>query len=75
MNEHKEKLSSESVQKVQDQIQQLREIVLKAQAGEEVSPEELKQKTEELQNEAINLFKDLYKDGGESSGSSEQPKN
>lgn len=75
LNEHKEKLSSESVQKVQDQIQQLREIVLKAQAGEEVSPEELKQKTEELQNEAINLFKDLYKDGGESSGSSEQPKN
>ena len=53
----------------------MREIVLKAQAGEEVSPEELKQKTEELQNEAINLFKDLYKDGGESSGSSEQPKN
>ena len=48
---------------------------LEAQAGEEVSPEELKQKTEELQNEAINLFKDLYKDGGESSGSSEQPKN
>ena len=47
---------------------------MKAQAGEEVSPEELKQKTEELQNEAINLFKDLYKDGGESSGSSDQPK-
>lgn len=73
LNEHKEKLSSEAVEKVQNQIQELRQIVLKAQAGEEVSPEELKQKTEELQNEAINVFKDLYKDGGESSG--EQPKN
>ena len=59
LNEHKEKLSSESVQKVQDQIQQLREIVLKAQAGEEVSPEELKQKTEELQNRSHQPFQRL----------------
>ena len=56
MNEHKENCRISS--KVQDQIQQLREIVLK---GEEVSPEELKQKTEELQNEAINLFKDVQR--------------
>ncbi|EMG47221.1 Heat shock protein [Candida maltosa Xu316] len=75
LNEHKEKLSSEAVEKVQTLITDLRQIVLKAQAGEEVSPEELKQKTEELQNEAINTFKDLYKDSGDSSSSSEPPKN
>ena len=78
LNEHKEKLSTEAVDKIKESIAKLREIVLKAQAGEEVVAEELKQKTEELQNEAINLFKDLYKDGGDSSSSSsssEEPKN
>ncbi|KAG7661438.1 SSC1 [[Candida] subhashii] len=78
LNEYKDKLSPEATEKVKEQITQLREIVLKAQAGEEVAPEELKTKTEELQNEAMNLFKDLYKDTGSSSGSSgseEPPKN
>ncbi|KAG5421650.1 SSC1 [Candida metapsilosis] len=74
LNEHKEKLSSEAVEKVKDQIAKLREIVLKAQAGEEVIAEELKTKTEELQNAAIELFKDLYKDSGEQSSSSEEKK-
>ena len=70
MNEHKEKLSTEAVDKVKEHIERLREIVLKAQAGEEVVAEDLK--AEELQNAAIDLFKDLYKDGGEQSSSEEK---
>ncbi|KAI5961532.1 SSC1 [Candida theae] len=72
LNEHKEKLSTEAVDKVKEQIEKLREIVLKAQAGEEVIAEDLKSKTEELQTAAIDLFKDLYKDGGEQSSSEEK---
>lgn len=72
LNEHKEKLSTEAVDKVKEHIERLREIVLKAQAGEEVIAEDLKAKTEELQNAAIDLFKDLYKDGGEQSSSEEK---
>ncbi|CAD1809819.1 chaperone protein DnaK [Candida parapsilosis] len=72
LNEHKEKLSTEAVDKVKEHIERLREIVLKAQAGEEVVAEDLKAKTEELQNAAIDLFKDLYKDGGEQSSSEEK---
>ncbi|KAI5969476.1 SSC1 [Candida margitis] len=72
LNEHKEKLSTEAVDKVKEYIERLREIVLKAQAGEEVAAEDLKAKTEELQNAAIDLFKDLYKDGGEQSSSEEK---
>ncbi|KAI3406330.1 SSC1 [Candida oxycetoniae] len=81
LEEHKEKLSSEAVEHIKETITKLREVVLKAQAGEEVAAEELKQKTEELQNEAINLFKDLYKEGDSSSSSSssssgsDEPKN
>ncbi|EGW32990.1 uncharacterized protein SPAPADRAFT_60315 [Spathaspora passalidarum NRRL Y-27907] len=72
LNEFKDKLSEEATTKVKQLITELREVVLKAQAGEEVSPEELKTKTEELQNESMNVFKDLYKDAG---SSSEEPKN
>ncbi|KAI5966432.1 SSC1 [Candida pseudojiufengensis] len=74
LNEHKEKLSTEAVDKVKEQISKLREIVLKAQSGEEVVADELKSATEKLQADAIDLFKDLYKDSS-SSSSEEPPKN
>ncbi|RLV93371.1 Heat shock protein SSC1 mitochondrial [Spathaspora sp. JA1] len=75
LNEFKEKLSTEATEKVKQLISELREVILKAQAGEEVSPEELKTKTEELQNESMNVFKDLYKDAGSGSSEQEPPKN
>ena len=74
LTEFKDKVDAADAEKVREQITQLREIVLKAQAGEEVDSAELKAKTEELQNESLKVFEKLYKNN-EGSSSSEEPKN
>ncbi|CAN3353885.1 import motor subunit, mitochondrial [Diutina catenulata] len=78
LNEFKDKVETADADKVKDLITQLREVVLKAQAGEDADPAELKAKTEELQNESLKVFEKLYKQDGSSdsqSGSGEEPKN
>ncbi|XYA00796.1 Hsp70 ATPase ssc1 [Meyerozyma guilliermondii] len=78
LNEFKDKIESADADKLRAQIGSLREIVVKAQAGEEVDANELKSKTEELQNESLKVFEKLYKnnESNESNNSgSEEPKN
>ncbi|KAK7678372.1 Hsp70 ATPase ssc1 [Cerrena zonata] len=76
LNEFKDKLETADADKVREQVQALRDIVVKAQAGEEVDSNELKTKTEELQNESLKVFEKLYKNNNENNdSSSEEPKN
>ena len=77
LNEFKEKIDASEADRVRGLVGSLREDVVKAHAGEDVDTAELKNKTEELQNESLKIFEKLYKNnensGGE--GSSEEPKN
>lgn len=76
LNEFKDKLEAADIEKVKEQLASLREIVVKAQAGEEVDSAELKTKTEELQNDLWRIFEKLYKNNeNNDSSSSEEPKN
>ena len=76
LNEFKEKIDAADADKVREQLSSLREIVVKAQAGEEVDAAELKTKTEELQNESLKVFEKLYKNNeNNNESSSEEPKN
>ena len=61
LKEFEGKLDKAEAQKVQDQINSLREIITKVQSGEEVSAEDLKTKTEELQTSSMKLFEQMYK--------------
>ncbi|CAI5757979.1 unnamed protein product [Candida verbasci] len=75
LTEFKDKIDTTKADELKAKISSVRELIVKVQAGEEVNPEELKTKIEEIQNDSINLFKDVYKDGEQSSSSSsEQPK-
>lgn len=65
LNEFKDKIESADADKLKEQIASLREIAVKAQAGEEVDATELKNKTEELQNESLKVFEKLYKSNNE----------
>ncbi|CEP25000.1 K04043 molecular chaperone DnaK [Cyberlindnera jadinii] len=61
LKEFEEKIDKEKAGEVQKQIDSLKELVARAQAGEEVNAEELKTKTEELRAASLKLFEDLYK--------------
>ncbi|KAL3228517.1 Import motor subunit, mitochondrial [Nakaseomyces bracarensis] len=61
LKEFEGKLDKAEAQKVQDQINGLREFIAKAQSGEEVNAEELKTKTDELQTSSMKLFEQMYK--------------
>ncbi|KAM9893058.1 hypothetical protein OXX79_009602, partial [Metschnikowia pulcherrima] len=77
LNEFKEKLDQVEADKLREQIASLREIAVKAQAGEEVDPAELKTKTEELQNDSLKVFEKLYKnnENQENNSGDSEPKN
>ncbi|ODQ77820.1 hypothetical protein BABINDRAFT_40721 [Babjeviella inositovora NRRL Y-12698] len=72
LKEFSEKVDKVQADAVTKQIAELRELVAKAQSGEEVDPAELKTKTEELQNASMKVFEQMYKNNAESS---EEPKN
>ncbi|KAH3900407.1 Heat shock protein SSC1, mitochondrial [Saccharomycodes ludwigii] len=76
LKEFEAKVDKAEAQKVKDQITALREFVARAQAGEEVKAEELKTKTEELQNASMKLFEQIYKNnqGGEAKPNPEEKK-
>ncbi|CAN6669304.1 import motor subunit, mitochondrial [Trichomonascus vanleenenianus] len=74
LNQYKEQLNKEDVEKLQEKIVSLREIVARAQAGEEVNLEELKTKTDEVQNQSLDVFKKIYEEKARSHSSSEEPK-
>ncbi|SMN19379.1 similar to Saccharomyces cerevisiae YEL030W ECM10 Heat shock protein of the Hsp70 family [Maudiozyma saulgeensis] len=68
LKEFEGKLDKAEAQKVKDQVASLKELVARVQAGEEVSAEDLKTKTDDLQNASMKLFEQMYKNnqGGES---------
>jgi len=74
LNEFKDKLEQGDADKLKELISSVREIAVKAQAGEEVDATELKNKTEELQNESLKVFEKLYKNNENNSNDSEQQK-
>lgn len=78
LKEFEGKLDKVEAQKVQDQISSLRETVARVQAGEEVGPEDLKNKTDELQQASMKLFEQMYKNdssqGQQGQGQGEEPK-
>lgn len=69
LNEFKDKLEQADADKLRGLVASLREIAVKAQAGEEVDPAELQTKTEELQNESLKVFEKLYKNNDNSNES------
>ncbi|CAI4044214.1 hypothetical protein N7582_003190 [Saccharomyces uvarum] len=71
LKEFEGKVDKAEAQKVRDQITSLKELIARVQGGEEVNAEELKTKTEELQNSSMKLFEQLYKnDSGNNNNSS-----
>lgn len=72
LNEFKDKLEQADADKLKELISSLREVAVKAQAGEEVDATELKTKTEELQNESLKVFEKLYKNNDNNSNDSQQ---
>ncbi|KAG0663410.1 70-kilodalton heat shock protein [Maudiozyma exigua] len=61
LKEFEGKLDKAEAQKVKDQVAALKELVARVQAGEEVSAEDLKTKTDDLQNASMKLFEQMYK--------------
>jgi molecular chaperone DnaK len=61
LKEFAEKLDKTKAEEVNKQIVELRELVARAQAGEEVDAEQLKTKTDELRTSSLKVFEDLYK--------------
>ena len=61
LKEFEGKLDKAEAQKVKDQVASLKELIARVQAGEEVSSEDLKTKTDELQTASMKLFEQMYK--------------
>lgn len=74
LKEFEGKVDKAEAQKVQDMITALREIVARVQSGEEVSAEELKTKTDELQTSSMKLFEQMYKNDSSNNAQSGEPK-
>lgn len=81
LNQYREQLNKEDVDALQEKLTSLRELVARAQSGEEVSVEELKEKTDEVQNQSLDVFKKIYEEKarnqsseGESKSESEDKK-
>ncbi|QLL31716.1 hypothetical protein HG536_0B05810 [Torulaspora globosa] len=74
LKEFEGKIDKAEAQKVQDMITSLRETVARVQAGEEVSADDLKTKTDELQNSSMKLFEQMYKNDSSNNTQSGEPK-
>lgn len=61
LKEFEGKIDQAKADEVTKQITSLRELIARAQAGEEVDAEELKTKTDELRQSSMKVFEDLYK--------------
>lgn len=61
LNEFADKVDKAKAEEVKKQIEQLKELIARAQSGENVDAEELKTKTDELRQGSLKLFEDLYK--------------
>ncbi|KAK9367776.1 heat shock protein 70 family [Lipomyces kononenkoae] len=70
MKEFEAQIDKDEAEKIRGLISELRELVAKAQAGEEVSSESLKSKTDEVQQASLKLFELVYKKKAEQENSS-----
>ncbi|CAG8632130.1 8544_t:CDS:2, partial [Acaulospora morrowiae] len=77
MNEFKDQLDQTEAENIRSQIQSLRDLMTRAQAGESVKVDEINNKIGEVQNASLKLFEMVYKkreaenrsDGGEDGSS------
>lgn len=74
LNEFADKVDKEKAEEIKKQITSLRELVARAQGGEEVSAEEIKTKTDELSQQSMKLFEELYKNQSQDSSASSEEK-
>lgn len=74
LNEFEAQLDKAETENIRQKIQQLREVVTRAQSGEEVDATELKEKSDEVQNASLKLFEQIYKNKSpDSDSTSEEP--
>ena len=67
LKEFEEKIDKAESQKITEKISQLREVIAKSQAGEgNVTAQELKNSTDDLQNASLTLFDQMHKARAES---------
>jgi molecular chaperone DnaK len=73
LKEFEDRLDKTEAEKIREKIASLREFISKSQAGEgTATAEELKEKTDELQNASLTLFDQMHKARAESQQSGEQ---
>lgn len=72
LDQYKDQLNKEDVEALKTKMTSLRELVARAQAGEEISLDELKEKTDEVQTSSLDVFKKIYED--KSKKPEEEPK-
>lgn len=71
LNQYKDQLNKDDVASLETKMNELRELVARAQAGADtVTPEELKTKTDEVQNQSLDVFKKIYEDKARNQSSS-----
>ncbi|ONH66499.1 Heat shock protein SSC1, mitochondrial [Cyberlindnera fabianii] len=61
LKEFEDKIDKAKAEEVTKQITSLKELIARAQAGEDVDATELKTKTDELRTASLKLFEELYK--------------
>lgn len=71
LNEFEAQVDKAEADKIREKIAALREVVARAQAGEEVEGTELKEKSDEVQNASLKLFEQVYKNKAQDNSSSE----
>ena len=71
LNEFEAQVDKAEADKIREKIAALREVVARAQAGEEVEGTELKDKSDEVQNASLKLFEQVYKNKAQDNSSSE----
>lgn len=73
LKEFEDRIDKTEADAIREKITSLRELIAKSQAGEgEVSAEEMKTKTDELQQASLTLFDKMHKAKAEANNSSEQ---
>ncbi|CDK26308.1 unnamed protein product [Kuraishia capsulata CBS 1993] len=77
LEDFKDKINAADSEPVLKLITEVREIIVKVNAGDAVDAALIKEKTEELQKASLSLFEKFYKDQAaqDNSSSSEEPKN
>lgn len=74
LSEHKDKLDKQAVSDLEAKITELRELIARAQSGEEVDVQDIKTKTSEVQDVSIQVFKNIYENANKNSSSSDEDK-